>query len=49
MKIIPLSELEANTDECIEIAQTEDIFIAENGKIVAKLAAYTEGQKKAGE
>ena len=42
MKAISVSELEANTDKYIEIAQTEDVFITENGKIVAKLTAYTE-------
>ena len=42
VKIIPVSELEANTDKYIELAQIEDVFIIENGKIVAKLTAYTE-------
>ena len=49
VKIIPVSELEANTDKYIEIAQIQDVFITENGKIVAKLTAYTEGQQRAGE
>lgn len=49
VKTIPVSELEANTDKYIEIAQTEDVFITESGKIVAKLTAYTEGQQRAGE
>ena len=42
IKIIPVSELEANTDKYIEISQKQDVFITENGKIVAKLTAYTE-------
>lgn len=42
MKIIPVSELEANTDKYIELAQIQDVFITENGKIVAKLTAYTD-------
>lgn len=49
MKAISVPELEANPDKYIEIAQTKDIFIIENGKIVAKLTAYTEGQQRAGE
>ena len=49
MKAISVSELEANTDKYIEIAQTEDVFITENGKIVAKLTAHIEGQQRAGE
>ena len=42
MKIISVSELEANADKYVEIAQMQDVFIAKNGKIVAKLTAYTE-------
>lgn len=42
VKIIPVSELEANTDKYIEIAQIQDVFITKSGKIVAKLTAYTE-------
>ena len=42
MKIIPVSELETNTDKYIEISLKQDVFITENGKIVAKLTAYTE-------
>ena len=42
VKIIPVSELEANTDKYIEISQKQDVFITENGEIVAKLTAYTE-------
>ena len=42
MKIIPVSELETNTNKYIEISQKQDVFITENGKIVAKLTAYTE-------
>ena len=49
IKIIPVSELEANTDKYIEISQKQDVFITDNGKIVAKLTAYTEGQQRAGE
>lgn len=41
-KIIPVSELEANTDKYVEIAQIHDVFITINGKVVAKLTAYTE-------
>ena len=48
MKMIPVSELEANADKYIEIAQTEDVFITESGKIVARLTAYTDGQQRAG-
>lgn len=43
-KMIPVSELEANTDRYVELAQFQDVFITENGKVVAKLTAYTEGQ-----
>lgn len=42
MKTIPVSELAANTDKYIEIAQIQDVFIAENRKVVARLTAYTE-------
>lgn len=42
MKIISVSELGANTDRYIEIAQMQDVFITQNGKIVVKLTAYTE-------
>ena len=42
MRTIPVSELEANTDKYIEISQKQDVFLTENGKIVAKLTAYTE-------
>lgn len=49
MKIISVSELEANTDKYIEIAQLQDVFITENGKVVAKLTAYVEGRQRAGE
>lgn len=42
LKTISMSELEANTEKYIEIAQIQDVFITENGKVVAKLTAYTE-------
>ena len=32
IKIIPVSELEANTDKYIEISQKQDVFITETGK-----------------
>lgn len=36
-KMITVPELESNAEEYVEMAQTQDIFIAENGKVVAKL------------
>ena len=42
LKTISVSELEANTEKYIEAAQIQDVFITQNGKVVAKLTAYTE-------
>lgn len=38
-KMITVPELEANAEEYVEMAQAQDILIAENGKVVAKLTA----------
>ena len=38
-KFVTISELEADPDKYVEMAQTQDILIAENGKVVAKLTA----------
>lgn len=43
-RMISVSELEASTDEYVELAQFQDVFITESGKVIAKLTAYTEGQ-----
>lgn len=42
MKVITLSELEANIDKYIEMVQEQDFLIAVNGRVVAKLTAYKE-------
>ena len=38
-KMITVPELEANAEEYVEMAQAQDILIAEHGKVVAKLTA----------
>ena len=37
--MITVPELEANAEEYVEMAQAQDILIAVNGKVVAKLTA----------
>lgn len=37
MKKVTISELNENLSEYVEIAQDQDIFITQNGKVVAKL------------
>ncbi len=38
-KTVTVSELEADPDRYVEIAQSQDVFIVENGKVVAKLTS----------
>lgn len=38
-EIVTVSELEAATDKYVEIAQSQDVFIVEDGKVVAKLTS----------
>lgn len=42
MKVITVAELAANADLYVEMAKEQEILIAENGKVVAKLVAYEE-------
>ncbi len=42
MKTVTVAELEANADLYVEMAQEHEILITENGKVVAKLAAWEE-------
>ena len=39
MKIITFQELEANIEKYIEVAQREDVFIMNGGKVTVKLVA----------
>lgn len=38
-KIVTVSELKADPDKYVEMAQAQDILIVRNGKVVAKLTA----------
>ena len=39
MKIVPVSEFKADAEKFVEMAQTRDILIIENGKAIVKLTA----------
>lgn len=42
MKMITVSELEANLERYVEMCQIQDVLIVRNGKVVAKLTATDE-------
>ena len=42
MKVITVEELGANADLYVEMAGEQEVLIAENGKVVAKLVACEE-------